>query len=142
MRSRLRCIHSNVTYFYGLSRMSLMTDIRAFVFVCRFFVLFVQTFPFTFSLNVISNTLVLLLQLDHFGITKKYFINLFKKKSNIETNILLRLTDRKNEKTRRNKSDTKLKVNQKSVFLSTKCNELLRLPRSTYPSKYSHIVYF
>lgn len=28
----------------------------------------------------------------------------------------------------RNKSDTKLKVNQKSVFLSTKCNELLRLP--------------
>lgn len=129
--------------------MSIMTDIRAFVLVCRLNFSFLQNF-YLFPLpNVILKALVLLLQPDHFGDKKRnFFFFKFIYKNNIETNKLLLCLDHwttkreSKKKSRRNKSDTKLKINQKSVFLSTRCNELLRLPRSTYPSKYSHNIIF
>lgn len=81
-KNKTRWIHSNVTYIYSLSCMSMMTDIWA-VFVsmdCFFihsffyvlnpkYVCRLLTFPFLpllLSVDVILNALVLLLQLDNF----------------------------------------------------------------------------
>lgn len=112
-----------------------------------FFSLHLQTFGDFFRtlcechLKCISIVIAVIVVRSNSVFSRTYFRNLFQLKK-------YRERERENKfsqkwpKTVRNKSDTKLKVNQKSVFLSTKRNELLRLylylPIQT---KYSHFIY-
>lgn len=69
-----------------------------------------------------------LLRFDHFSFRLKIFSKFISVKRIHRSNgNRARMEEKNDRKQFETKANTKLKVNQKSVFLSTKCNELLRL---------------